>query len=184
MEFTFDLQRFKGDTTVENSYTPTEYELELQKMQSDIANHYAPNAVWLNDVARQLLQNSIGAVQQDFNSLNQQAQQRINSAYSGLDNIIRSNSESAKSTNSKLNKIINQYDDYADYFNDAYESLVPKINQAQSSATNALNKERYESSRRSVEQLSKQYAICALFGKRFSDARNNRLHKDRARRLD
>ena len=38
VEFKFDLQRFKGDTTVQ-SYTPTEYELELQQMQPDIAKH-------------------------------------------------------------------------------------------------------------------------------------------------
>lgn len=140
MEFKFDLQRFKGDTTVQ-SYTPTEYELELQQMQTDLARNYAPNAVWLNDVARQLLQNSVGAVQQDFNGLNQQAQQRLDESYKGLDNIIRSNTESAESTNEQLNNIINQYGDYADYFNEAYGSLVPEINQAQNSATSALKQD-------------------------------------------
>lgn len=40
-----DLQLFKGNTTVNNqSYQPTEYELQLQKVQADLANQYAPNA--------------------------------------------------------------------------------------------------------------------------------------------
>ena len=76
-----DLQLFKGNTTVNNqSYQPTEYELQLQKVQADLANQYAPNAVWLNDTAKNILQNSIGAVQVDFNKLNNQAQSQINQA--------------------------------------------------------------------------------------------------------
>lgn len=76
-----DLQLFKGNTTVNNqSYQPTEYELQLQKVQADLANQYAPNASWLNDTAKNLLQNSLGAVQVDFGKLNDQAQAQINQA--------------------------------------------------------------------------------------------------------
>lgn len=76
-----DLQLFKGNTTVNNqSYQPTEYELQLQKVQADLANQYAPNASWLNDTAKNILQNSIGAVQYDFNTANNQAQSQINQA--------------------------------------------------------------------------------------------------------
>lgn len=78
--------RFKGgsSTTVNNTstYTPTEYELQLQKAQADYADAISPNSLWLNDTARNILQNSIGAVQVDFNSLNNQAQNQINSATS------------------------------------------------------------------------------------------------------
>lgn len=78
---------FKGggsSTTVNNTttYTPTEYELQLQKAQADYADAIAPNSLWLNDTARNILQNSIGAVQVDFNGLNNQAQGQINSANS------------------------------------------------------------------------------------------------------
>lgn len=77
-----DLQLFKGGSTVVNNqaYTPTEYELQLQKTQADLANQYAPNATWLNDTAKNLLQNSLGAVQVDFGKLNDQAQAQINQA--------------------------------------------------------------------------------------------------------
>lgn len=87
MGFQFDLQRFggKGGTTVSNTstYTPTPYELQLQKAQADYANAIAPNSLWLNDTARNILQNSIGAVQVDFNHLNNQAQNQIANAQRG-----------------------------------------------------------------------------------------------------
>lgn len=79
--------RFKGggSTTINNTstYTPTEYELQLQKAQAQYANAISPNSLWLNDTARNILQNSIGAVQVDFNGLNNQAQQQINQAQKG-----------------------------------------------------------------------------------------------------
>ena len=83
--------RFKGggSTTVNNTstYTPTEYELQLQNAQADYARAVAPNALWLNDTARNILQNSIGAVQVDFNGLNNQAQQQIGNAQNGYANL-------------------------------------------------------------------------------------------------
>ncbi len=88
--FHFDLQRHKGgSTTVNNSstYTPSEYELQLQKAQAKYADAIAPNALWLNDVARNILENSIGAVQVDFNGLNNQQQQTIQNAQQGLNNL-------------------------------------------------------------------------------------------------
>lgn len=71
-----------GSTTVNNTttYTPTEYELQLQKAQANYADAIAPNSLWLNDTARKILQDSIGAVQVDFNQLNDQAQGQINNA--------------------------------------------------------------------------------------------------------
>lgn len=77
---------FKGgsSTTVNNTstYTPSEYELQLQKAQANYADAIAPNSLWLNDTARQILQDSIGAVQVDFNGLNNSAQNQIANAQS------------------------------------------------------------------------------------------------------
>jgi hypothetical protein len=91
MEFLFDLQLFGGGdgTTVNNTstYTPTEYELELQKAQSKYANAVSPNALWLNDTARNILQNSIGAVQVDYNRMNNAAQQQVANAQQGYNNL-------------------------------------------------------------------------------------------------
>lgn len=87
----FDLQLFKGggSTTVNNSstYQPSAYELQLQKAQADYANAIAPNSLWLNDTARKILQNSLGAVQVDFNGLNQNAQKQINNANAGINGL-------------------------------------------------------------------------------------------------
>lgn len=74
-----------GSTTVNNTttYTPSAYELQLQKAQADYANAIAPNSLWLNDTARNILQDSIGAVQVDFNGLNDTAQKQIANAQAG-----------------------------------------------------------------------------------------------------
>lgn len=77
-----DLQLFKGGTTVTNTstYTPTPEERALQGLQVNFAQALMPNAMWLNDVAKNLLDKSMGAVQYDFNNANNQAQNQINQA--------------------------------------------------------------------------------------------------------
>lgn len=89
--FNFDLQLFGGGggTTVNNTttYTPTEYELQLQKAEADYANAVAPNALYLNNTARNVLQNSLGTVQVDFNGLNNRAQSQINNAQNGYNQL-------------------------------------------------------------------------------------------------
>jgi len=86
LNFKFDLQLFGGGggTTVnQQAYTPSAYELQLQKAQADYADAVAPNSLWLNDTAKGILQNSLGAVQVDFNKLNNVAQQQIAGANAG-----------------------------------------------------------------------------------------------------
>ena len=91
MSFKFDLQLFGGggsSTTVnESKYTPSEYELQLQKAQANYADAIAPNSLWLNDTARNVLQNSLGTVQVDYNKLNQNAQNQISGAQNGITNL-------------------------------------------------------------------------------------------------
>ena len=82
-----NLQIFGGSsTTVQNSssYTPSEYELQLQKAQANYADAIAPNSLWLNDTARNVLQDSLGTVQVDYNNLNNNAQSQIASAQNGI----------------------------------------------------------------------------------------------------
>lgn len=90
MEEIFSLQVFGGggSTTVnQQAYTPSEYELQLQNAQAKYANAVSPNALYLNDTARKLLQDSLGTVQVDFNQLNQNAQNQINNAQQGINNL-------------------------------------------------------------------------------------------------
>lgn len=101
--------RFKGGTTVTNNstYTPTEYELQLQKAQADYAKAIAPNSLWLNDTARNILQNSIGAVRVDFDRLNNQAQQQIAQNQQNLANLAPSNTAAANKANATLGQLQN-----------------------------------------------------------------------------
>lgn len=99
--------RFKGGTTVTNNstYTPTEYELQLQKSQADYANAIAPNSLWLNDTARNILQNSIGAVQVNFDKLNNQAQQLISQNQQNMAKLAPSNTTAANKANATLGQL-------------------------------------------------------------------------------
>lgn len=121
--FKFDLQRFKGNQTVNNTYEPSEYELALQKISSDYAEAVAPNARYLNDTARKVLENSLGTVQVDFNRLNQNAQNQIDFSIDELYNIINSNSSSARDANKVLEEIYRQQKDENSQQNKKMSSL-------------------------------------------------------------
>ncbi len=111
MEFAFDLQMFGGkggSTTNVQSYEPSEYELQLQKAQADYANAIAPNALWLNNVARGVLQDSLGTVQVDFNELNKQAQDRIYGYSDDMYDSIGDNNSQLSATNRYLDAVNGQ----------------------------------------------------------------------------
>lgn len=154
-----DLQLFKGGTTVTNTstYTPTQYEIELQKAQANLANEYAPNALWLNDTARKILENSIGAVQYDFNAANNQAQNQINQANQNnqalangqlpqavLDNITQNVTNVAQNSMGNLlnglanNGVLNSSVTTAGT-NDISKNVANAISQQQQSYMNLLN---------------------------------------------
>lgn len=82
------LHKKGSSTTNVQSYTPTEEEKRLQRQAADYSEAVAPNALWLNNVARNILQDSIGSTQVDFNSLNQSAQGQISNAQQGVQNLI------------------------------------------------------------------------------------------------
>lgn len=82
------LAHFKGggSTTVQNTttYQASPEERELQALQANYAQAISPNSLWLNDTARKILENSIGAVQVDFNKMNSTAQNQISNAQNGF----------------------------------------------------------------------------------------------------
>ena len=104
------MVRYKGgsSTTVTNSYTPSEGEKQLSQASADYAKRVAPNAYYLNDLGRSLLQNSLGAVQVDFNSLNQQAQQQSADAMKGMGGLIGSNNAATTAANGTLGNVAGQ----------------------------------------------------------------------------
>ena len=104
------MVRYKGgsSTTVTNSYTPSEGEKQLSQASADYAKRVAPNAYYLNDLGRSLLQDSLGAVQVDFNSLNQQAQQQAANATKGMSGLIGSNNAATATANGTLGNLAGQ----------------------------------------------------------------------------
>lgn len=141
LNFKFDLQLFGGGggTTVnQQSYTPSEYELQLQKAQADYADAVAPNSLWLNDTARNLLAGSLGTVQVDFNGLNQQAQNQIYSANSGLSALTGSNTGAANTANDTLGNISNLYGAAANGSNSVLSDFSSRYSSAGDKANTAL----------------------------------------------
>ena len=134
--------RFKGgsSTTVNNTttYTPTEYELELQKAQANYSNAIAPNALWLNNTARNVLQDSLGTVQVDFNGLNRNAQNQINNANGQLTNIASGNTTAANRTNNSLSGLGSQYTAAANRANNSLTGLGSQLSGATTTANNKL----------------------------------------------
>ena len=142
VKFIFYLQRFGGGggTTV-TEREPTPDEMRIIKAQAKTAEAYAPNAMWLNDTAADLLRDSYGTVQADFDFLNDQAQERINKSFAALENIVNQNSASANKANNNLEDYKNTLSDFMDYYNKQYENMLPSIKSDGQSAENALTKD-------------------------------------------
>ena len=122
MKFIFDLQRFGGGGTTVTEREPTPDERRITKFQADTAEAYAPNAQWLNNLARELLENSYGAVQADFSNINDTAQKQIADSIQGLTNILDSNNASATNANAKL-------DEYSDTLRSFGDTVIGKNNE-------------------------------------------------------
>lgn len=76
-----------GSSTTVQSYKPTEQEIRLQKAAADYSEAIAPNALWLNNVAKGLLQDSLGTIQVDYNQLLKNANQQTSAAQQGVSNL-------------------------------------------------------------------------------------------------
>ena len=137
------LVHFKGGSSTvinQQAYQPTEYELQLQRAQADYADAIAPNSLWLNDTARQILQDSIGAVQVDFNSMNNAAQQQVRNATQGLTGLTGSNTAAANAANSKLNSLAPQYTTAANNTNNILGSIGNQYTSTANNTNNALGR--------------------------------------------
>ena len=135
----FRLCHFKGgsSTTVNNTstYTPTEYELAMQKNASEYAKAVSPNALALNNYAMNVLRDSLGTVQVDYNGMNQQAQRQIANATNGMSGLIGSNNAATNAANGTLSGLAGQYTSAANKAN----SVLGNAANATSAATNAAN---------------------------------------------
>ncbi|MBQ7493852.1 MAG: hypothetical protein IJT47_05440, partial [Selenomonadaceae bacterium] len=133
MKFEFDLQRFKGQTTSsEATYTPTEYELQLQRYAVQYAEALAPNAKALNDYAMSVIQPSFEDIMGGLQplgklhiQLNGEAQERATSALHAL---IYSNPQenlnAVTDSNASLAGLATDYSTEAENSADNQNSLV------------------------------------------------------------
>lgn len=76
----FDFQMFKGNTSTTYNYTPSAEERALMAQQLEYQNAFFPNVIKLNDSAGDLLWDSYGTVQVDYDTANQNAQKEIANA--------------------------------------------------------------------------------------------------------
>ncbi len=74
----------KKSSTTTNTYTPSAAEERMYEQMADYSEAVAPNALWLNDVARSLLEDSLGTIQVDYNDLLSNAMSTSDSALSGV----------------------------------------------------------------------------------------------------
>ena len=82
MKFIFNLQMFKskGGSTTTYNYTPSEEEKALLRQQLQYQNAFYPNVIKLNQTAGDVLWDSYGTVQADYDKMNDTAQQQIANA--------------------------------------------------------------------------------------------------------
>ena len=88
-----------GSSTTVQSYQPTAEEKKLWALQGAYEEAVMPNALKLNERAGNLLWDSIGDTQVDYNALNNQANQRINDAIAGYQNLANGELPSAYTDN-------------------------------------------------------------------------------------
>ena len=82
-----ELHKKGGSSTTVQSYKPTEQEIRLQEHAADYSEAVAPNALWLNTTAKDLLADSLGTIQVDYNTLANQAMGQITQAQQGVANL-------------------------------------------------------------------------------------------------
>ena len=82
MKFIFNLQMFKskGGSTTTYNYTPSEEEKALLRQQLQYQNAFYPNVIKLNETAGDVLWDSYGTIQADYNKMNNTAQKEIANA--------------------------------------------------------------------------------------------------------
>ena len=147
-KFKFHLQRFKGQTTSsEATYTPTEYELQLQQYAVRYASALAPNAETLNNYAMGVIQPSFEEIMGGLQplgklhiQLNGEAQERATSALEALIySSPQENLNTATATNSSLTGLADDYSTVADTAAGNQDSLATALNDKLADTANRLN---------------------------------------------
>lgn len=138
MNFKIDLQLFGGGGgSTTQTYEPSEYELQLQKSQADYADAVAPNALWLNNIARDVLADSLGTIQVDYDALNKQAAAQNQEGLDYLRQAVRNNDNALSMASNELGKLYASVPEYVD----SYVSKTNGLFSDTSKATNDYNQQ-------------------------------------------
>lgn len=138
MNFKIDLQLFGGgSSTTTQTYEPSDYELQLQKSQADYADAVAPNALWLNNIARDVLADSLGTIQVDYDALNKQAAAQNQEGLDYLRQAVRNNDNALSMASNELGKLYASVPEYVD----SYVSKTDGLFSDTSKATNDYNQQ-------------------------------------------
>jgi len=138
MNFKMDLQLFGGgSSSTTQVYEPTEYEEQLQKSQADYADAVAPNALWLNNIARDVLANSLGTIQVDYDALNKQAAAQNQEGLDYLRQAVSNNDKALSMASNELGKLYTSVPEYVD----SYVSKTDGLFSDTSKATNDYNQQ-------------------------------------------
>lgn len=133
---------YKGSsTTVTNTstYTPSDEEKELMKQQSKYIDAVMPNAISLNDYAMNLLKDSLGTVQVDYNTLNNNAQNQISNATDNLSSLTDSNTNATNTANNTLGSISSSIGNLANNTSNQYGNLASNYVNAANTANSTLS---------------------------------------------
>lgn len=77
MRFNLQMFKSKGGSSTTYNYTPSEEERALLKKQLEYQDAFYPNVIKLNQTAGDVLWDSYGTVQADYDKMNDTAQQQI-----------------------------------------------------------------------------------------------------------
>jgi hypothetical protein len=129
VNFVMDLQLFGGgkgggSTTNVQSYQPTPEERRMMNQSANYAEAVAPNALELNNYAMNLLKDSLGTVQVDYNTMNQNAQNQIANAMGNMAALAGSNNAATTAANNALGDIGNQTGTLAGVVSEGYGNLA------------------------------------------------------------
>lgn len=127
-----------GSSTTVQSYQPTAEEKRLWTQQADYVDAVAPNALALNTQAMNLLKDSLGTVQVDYNTMNKNAQNQINGAMGNMAALAESNNASTTAANNTLNNVSNQTGTLAGNTSAAFGNLAGQYTGAADKANATL----------------------------------------------
>jgi hypothetical protein len=109
----------------------------LQKSQADYADAVAPNALWLNNIARDVLADSLGTIQVDYDALNKQAAAQNQEGLDYLRQAVRNNDNALSMASNVLGDLYASVPEYVD----SYVSKTDGLFSDTSKATNDYNQQ-------------------------------------------